>query len=81
MRQHRWGISRHSHYVFEIAAAFFWSCGSGFDNFIPFFYVAFLVCLLTDRSVRDDVRCGAKYGKHWEKYCERVPYKIVPGIF
>ena len=31
--------------------------------------------------MRDDTRCSLKYGKYWKKYCELVPYKIVPGIF
>jgi 7-dehydrocholesterol reductase len=36
--------------------------------------------LLTDRAFRDDNRCRAKYGKHWDEYCANVPYKIVPGV-
>lgn len=76
-----WGWARHWHYVPEIAASFFWCCGSGFQHFMPYFYVFYLTILLVDRSVRDDVRCRGKYGKHWEKYCERVPYKILPGVF
>jgi 7-dehydrocholesterol reductase len=30
-----WGISRHFHYIPEITAAFFWSCGAGFTSFMP----------------------------------------------
>lgn len=76
-----WGVSRHCHYIFEILAAFFWSCGSGFDSLMPFFYVIYLTVLLFDRSVRDDERCRAKYGKYWDEYCKKVPYKIIPYIF
>lgn len=75
-----WGVSRHFHYVPEILAAFFWSCATGFTHFIPFFYVLFLTVLLTHRAFRDDTKCRNKYGEDWEKYCEIVPYKIIPGI-
>ena len=48
---------------------------------MPWFYFIYLTILLLDRSVRDDARCRSKYGVHWEKYCERVPYKVILGIF
>lgn len=76
-----WGISRHFHYVPEILGAFFWSVPALFSGFLPYFYVIFLVILLTDRALRDDERCHAKYGKYWDSYCEKVPYKIIPFIF
>lgn len=77
-----WSISRHFHYIPELSAAFLWSAPSLFENiFIPYFYFIFLTILLFDRSVRDDARCRAKYGKAWDKYCELVPSKIIPGIF
>lgn len=75
-----WGISSHFHYVPEIAAAFFWSCATGFSNFMPFFYVIFLTVLLVHRSFRDDAKCSKKYGKYWIEYRKLVPYKIIPRI-
>ncbi|MCW5908356.1 MAG: hypothetical protein KIS94_10875 [Chitinophagales bacterium] len=75
-----WGIARHFHYVPEILAAFFWSCATGFTHFAPFFYVTFLSILLTHRAFRDDTKCANKYGEDWKKYCEAVPYKIIPGV-
>jgi 7-dehydrocholesterol reductase len=76
-----WGLARHFHYLPEIAASFFWTAPALFGKLPPYLYVIFLTLLLIDRSIRDDKRCSAKYGKHWVKYCELVPYKIVPGIF
>lgn len=75
-----WGIARHFHYVPELAAAFLWSVPALFTNFSPYFYVCFLAILLLDRAFRDDRRCSKKYGVYWDKYCELVPYKIVPLI-
>ncbi len=75
-----WGVSRHFHYVPEIAGAFFWTVPALFDNALPYFYVVFLTILLTDRAFRDEKRCAAKYGDYWRQYCERVRYRIVPGL-
>jgi 7-dehydrocholesterol reductase len=75
-----WKIARHFHYVPEILGAFFWTLPAGFEHGLPWFYVIFLIILLTDRSFRDDRRCAAKYGKFWDQYKAAVPYKIIPGI-
>ena len=75
-----WGVARHFHYIPELAGTFFWSVPALFTNFSPYFYVCFLAILLVDRAFRDDERCAKKYGKDWDKYCELVPYKIVPYL-
>lgn len=76
-----WGISRHFHYIPEIAAAFCWTIPALFQSILPYFYFIFLVILLTHRAVRDDRRCREKYGRHWEQYCKAVPSKIIPALF
>lgn len=76
-----WGISRHFHYIPELAGAFFWSMPALFSNFFPYFYVVFLSILLFDRAFRHDKRCADKYGEYWDKYCEKVPYKIIPYLY
>ncbi|KAG6473285.1 hypothetical protein ZIOFF_067199 [Zingiber officinale] len=78
-----WGVSRHFHYVPEILAAFFWSVPALFNHasFLPYFYVIFLIILLLDRAKRDDDRCSSKYGKYWKMYCDKVRYRVVPGIY
>ncbi|WP_419420796.1 7-dehydrocholesterol reductase [Legionella sp. D16C41] len=75
-----WGITRHFHYLPEIAGAFFWSVPALFTHFSPYFYVSFLTLLLVDRAFRDDIRCLNKYGKYWHEYCEHVPYKLIPYV-
>lgn len=75
-----WGVARHFHYVPELAGTFFWSVPALFENFSPYFYFCFLTILLVDRAFRDDRRCSAKYGQYWVKYCELVPYRIVPFL-
>jgi 7-dehydrocholesterol reductase len=75
-----WGLARHFHYIPEIAAAFFWSSSALFSHPLPLFYPVYLTILLCDRAWRDDKRCGDKYGDDWKLYCEKVPYKIIPGV-
>lgn len=75
-----WGISRHFHYIPEILGAFFWTVPALFTNFLPYFYVLFLTVLLIERAFRDDRRCANKYGKDWDSYCSKVPYKIIPFV-
>ncbi|KAL8043638.1 hypothetical protein ABFX02_09G128037 [Erythranthe guttata] len=76
-----WGLARHFHYVPEILAAFFWTLPALFNHFLPYFYVVFLTILLLDRAKRDDDRCKSKYGKYWKLYCDKVPCRVVPGIY
>ena len=77
-----WGLSRHFHYLPELAAAAAWSFPAGGAAIVaPYVYLIFLTALLIDRSYRDDERCHAKYGVYWEKYRQAVPYKIIPGVF
>lgn len=75
-----WGIARHFHYVPEILGAFFWTLPVLFASALPWFYPVFLTILLVHRAFRDDARCAAKYGADWDRYRERVPYKIIPGL-
>lgn len=76
-----WGISRHFHYIPELLGAAFWSVPALFNHFLPYFYLCFLTLLLIDRAYRHERRCAVKYGKDWEKYCEKVPFRIIPFIY
>jgi len=85
------GMSQKFQYIPEIMAAVFWCCPtipamvySGeftfFQCALPAFYPIYLTILLFDRAWRDDARCAAKYTVYWEEYCQRVPYKVIPGV-
>ncbi len=76
-----WGISRHFHYVAELALAASWALPAGFSHLLPWSYVIFLTILLTDRARRDEKRCAAKYGASWERYRAAVRWRMVPGIY
>lgn len=51
----------------------------GFGSPIPYFYAIYFTVLLVHRERRDDEKCHKKYGKDWEKYCEIVKSRILPG--
>ena len=76
-----WGLSRHFNYVGDLLNALSYCLACGFGHVLPYFYIVFMLCLLIHRSYRDDVRCRQKYGVYWEKYCEIVPYRIIPYVF
>tara|TARA_B110001452_G_scaffold261915_1_gene261263 strand:- start:721 stop:2169 length:1449 start_codon:yes stop_codon:yes gene_type:complete len=78
-----WGTARHNQYLFELTAAYSWGflAGVGTHGALPLFYPVFLTILLIHRAHRDEQKCLAKYGKHYEKYMQMVPYKIVPFIY
>ena len=71
----------HRYYVPEILAAVFWTLpAASSGQLLPWFYVAFLIILLTDRAFRDNARCEKKYGKVWAEYTKLVPYMMVPYV-
>jgi 7-dehydrocholesterol reductase len=75
-----WRISRHFHYLPEILAAAAWTIPVWCKEYLPYFYIPYLILLLTDRAFRDDARCKCKYGKYWDQYCNHVPYMIIPTL-
>ena len=77
-----WGVSRHVHYLPELAAALSWcACAGGVMRVTPVAYVVFLAILLADRAVRDEHRMRAKYGEDYKELCRLVPHYVVPGVF
>lgn len=53
----------------------------GWGTLITYFYMAYFAVLLIHRAARDDEKCRRKYGKDWEEYCRRVPWKIIPYVY
>lgn len=53
----------------------------GWGMIFTYFYMLYFAVLLIHRERRDEEKCKRKYGKDWEAYCKRVPYRIVPGVY
>ena len=76
-----WGWSRHFNYVGDLLMALSWSLPCLFASVLPYFYPIYFAALLVHRERRDHAICESKYGEDWATYCERVPYRIVPGVY
>lgn len=77
-----WRLSRHINYLGEIlmATGLTLALGRPLDPW-PWLYPLYYVALLFPRQADDDRRCAKKYGALWQAYCQRVPYRIIPGIY
>ena len=76
-----WGIARHTNYAGDLILSLAYSLACGLNYIFPYFYFIFLTMLLVHRCLRDEGRCGKKYGKEWVEYCDRVPYRIIPYVW
>ena len=76
-----WRYVRKPHYTADLGMAAAWGAACGFRSPLPWLYFLFFVAVLAHRAVRDIQRCSKKYGKDWQRYCERVPYTFLPGVF
>ncbi|OCF36699.1 delta14-sterol reductase [Kwoniella heveanensis BCC8398] len=75
-----WGRSRHPNYFGDWLMALGWCLPTGFSTPLTYYYIVFFVILLVHRQRRDDEACRHKYGKDWDKYCELVPWRIIPYV-
>lgn len=76
-----WQISRHFSSFPELlfALAICACCAEG--NFIAYVYVFYKLASLKDRIDSNEERSKKTYGIFWTKYCEKVPYKVIPYLF
>lgn len=57
------------------------ACDAGFDSPLPYLYPLSLLFLLVHRASRDGRLCHQRFGSAWERYCQRVKYRIIPFIY
>lgn len=77
-----WGLSRHINYLGEILMASGLALALGYPSSPwPWLYPLYYVALLLPRERDDDRRCADKYGELWQRYRQRVPWRIVPGVY
>jgi len=76
-----WGLARHMNYLMEINLSLSWALPAVGYGITPFAYFIFIIILLVHRTYRDEEKCKQKYGKGFDEYCKRVPYKIIPYVF
>lgn len=76
-----WAYARKINYTADWVQSLTWGLCIGTASPIPYFYPVFFITVLVHRCGRDFERCAVKYGKDWEKYCQVVKYKFIPGIY
>ncbi|KAJ3232976.1 erg24, C-14 sterol reductase [Chytriomyces hyalinus] len=76
-----WGIARHVNYTGDWLMALSWCLPTGFGSVLPYFYAIYFGVLLWHREMRDEHKCKAKYGKDWDRYCQVVKYRFIPGVY
>lgn len=77
-----WGLARHFNYFTDLCMCFAWGLSSGtfMTAIMPWTYFFFMIILLVHRAHRDERRLLTKYGKDYLKYCDAVPYNVLPGV-
>ncbi|XP_072031776.1 delta(14)-sterol reductase TM7SF2-like isoform X4 [Amphiura filiformis] len=76
-----WRFVRKPNYLGDLMMALSWSLFCGFDSALPYFYPVFLTLFLLQREKDDSKACKAKYGAAWDRYCKKVPYRLIPYIY
>jgi protein-S-isoprenylcysteine O-methyltransferase Ste14 len=77
-----WGLSRHINYLGEVLMASGLTLALGYPGvLVAWLYPLYYVVLLGTRQADDDRRCRLKYGELWQEYEDRVPSRIIPGIY
>ena len=77
-----WGVARHVNYLGEILMSIGLALAPGHMASVwPWLYPAFMIAFMLIRERADERRCAAKYGPLWDRYCERVPYRIIPRVY
>ncbi|KAF2757865.1 sterol C-14 reductase-like protein [Pseudovirgaria hyperparasitica] len=53
----------------------------GWGMLFTYFFMIYFAVLLIHRERRDEEKCRRKYGKDWDRYVEKVPYRIIPYVY
>ncbi|CCE66270.1 hypothetical protein TPHA_0P01120 [Tetrapisispora phaffii CBS 4417] len=76
-----WGKSQHMNYFGDWIISLSWCLTTWTQTPLTYYYSAYFMSLLLHRQQRDEQKCRGKYGKDWEEYEKKVPYKIVPYVY
>lgn len=76
-----WGKARHMNYFGDLLMGLAWCLPTGFHTPLTYFYIVYFTILLVHRERRDHDMCAVRYGDDWRRYCEMVPYRIIPGVY
>jgi delta14-sterol reductase len=75
-----WSLSRHINYLGDTLMATGLSLAIN-GGIYPWLYPLYYIGLFIARERTDYERCQEKYGRDWNEYCHRVPYRIIPFLY
>ncbi|AMD22109.1 HGL231Wp [Eremothecium sinecaudum] len=76
-----WAMSQHINYFGDWLISLSFCLCTGFQTPLSYYYVMYFAILLLHRQMRDEHKCAQKYGKYWDEYKSKVPYKIIPYVY
>ncbi|XGW06542.1 hypothetical protein V3C99_016670 [Haemonchus contortus] len=76
-----WATCRHPNYMSEAATFVVFSAFQGFYPIYCHVPAAFVTGYLFVRLCNDESRCLVKYGQAWMQYCNKVPFRLIPGLY
>nr|CDJ91141.1 Ergosterol biosynthesis ERG4 ERG24 domain containing protein [Haemonchus contortus] len=76
-----WATCRHPNYISEAATFVVFSAFQGFYPIYCHVPAAFVTGYLFVRLCNDESRCLVKYGQAWMQYCNKVPFRLIPGLY
>jgi 7-dehydrocholesterol reductase len=92
-----WGVVRHANYLGDLVLSYSMCAAAGMATIgtseipsiwengglvlLPWTYAIFMTILLIQRCIRDEERCSGKYGAIWQEYCDKVRWRLIPGLF
>ncbi|CAM1154135.1 Uncharacterised protein g11084 [Pycnogonum litorale] len=76
-----WGWVCHPNYLGEIMVNFSFALPAGFNHGFPLLLPTFSSVFLVYLAYKDDRNCRKKYGSSWDRYRERVKYRLVPYLY
>ncbi|KAH3901098.1 probable Delta(14)-sterol reductase [Saccharomycodes ludwigii] len=76
-----WKTSQHINYLGDWLISLSWCLTTWFQTPLTYYYSLYFGILLLHRQTRDEHKCRNKYGKDWEIYEKKVPYKIIPYVY
>lgn len=76
-----WGVARQANYLGDLILSYSMCAVCGYKNILPWTYAVFMTILLVHRINRNEMRSRGKYGRDWDVYCQKVRWKLIPGVF
>ncbi|XP_057374967.1 delta(14)-sterol reductase LBR-like [Daphnia carinata] len=76
-----WGWLRHPNYLGDILMHWAFVLPCGFQMVLPYVVALFVTISLVYRAKESDLADKLKYGPSWDRYCQRVPSRLIPRVF